>query len=350
MQHSKNKDDSPDVPTRVRVQDVARVANVSTATVSRVLNQPERVRPDVRERVRRSIEALRYTPDGAARALRSRRTRTVGVVIPTLSVGVFAEGVEAMQIRLAEYGYTLLIASSQYDTARERHEIDTLIERGVDGLMLVGNIHGMETYESIRSHKIPFLTTYISEAQAGVPAVGIDNEQAAREVTQYLIGLGHRVFGVIANMQRSNDRSLARVLGIHKALADAGIALPTGMVYKAGHSLSEGRQGLRALVGADPALTAVICTTDTLAIGALAEARDMGWPVPARLSVTGFGDIELAAHVDPPLTTVSDGTDIIGRVAVDHLMRLVQGEPIEPSTRLPSRLIVRGSTGPVPRA
>jgi LacI family transcriptional regulator len=269
----------------------------------------------------------------------------VGVVIPTLSLGVFAEGVEAMQIRLAEYGYTLLIASSQYDTARERHEIDALIERGVDGLMLVGNIHGAETYESIRAHRIPFLTTYICEAQADVPAVGIDNEQAAREVTQYLIDLGHRAFGVIANLQSSNDRTLARIRGVHEALAAAGIALPPGMVYKAGHSLSEGRQGLRALMSANPTLTAVVCTTDTLAIGALAEARAMGWPVPGRLSVSGFGDIELAAQIDPPLTTVNDATDIIGRVAVDHLMRLVQGEAIEHSTRLPSRLVVRGSTG-----
>lgn len=350
MQQPTNKDDVPDVPARVRVQDVARIANVSTATVSRVINQPERVRPEVRERVRRSIEELRYTPDGAARALRSRRTRTIGVVIPTLSLGVFAEGVEAMQIRLAEYGYTLLIASSQYDTARERQEINTLIERGVDGLLLVGNIHGAETYESIRSHQIPFLTTYISEAQEGVPAVGIDNEQAAREVTQHLIGLGHRVFGVIANLQSSNDRTLARLQGIQATLAAAGIALPTGMVYKAGHSLPEGRQGLRALMSADPALSAVICTTDTLAIGAIAEARAMGWAVPGRLSVSGFGDIELAAQIDPPLTTVNDATDIIGRVAVDHLMRLVQGETIERSTRLPSRLVVRGSTGPAPRA
>lgn len=334
---------------RVSVQDVARMANVSTATVSRVINQPDLVRPEVRERVRRSIEALRYTPDGAARALRSRRSRTIGVVIPTLSVGVFAEGVESMQIRLAEYGYTLLIASSQYDIARERHEIETLLERGVDGLLLVGNIHGAETYESIRARRIPFLTTYICEAKDGVPAVGIDNVQAAREVTDYLLGLGHRSFGVIANLQSSNDRSLARVLGIQQSLAAAGIALPTGSIYKAGHALSEGRQGLRALMGADPALTAVIATTDTLAIGAIAEARAMGWPVPDRLSVSGFGDLGLAAQIDPPLTTVDDATDIIGRVAVDNLMRLIQGEPIEHSTRLPSRLIVRNSTGPAPR-
>jgi LacI family transcriptional regulator len=342
--------DTPDAQTRITVQDVARDANVSTATVSRVLNQPDRVRPEVRERVRRSIEALHYTPDGVARALRSRRTRTVGVVIPTLSLGVFAEGVEAMQIRLAEYGYTLLIASSQYDMARERQEIDALLERGVDGLLLVGNIHGDETYESIRSRQIPFLTTYVSEARADVPAVGIDNERAAREITEYLIGWGHRSFGVIANLQRSNDRTLARLRGIRQALEAAGIPLPTGMIYKAGHALSEGRRGLRALTSTDPALTAIMCTTDTLAIGALAEARVMGWQVPGRLSVSGFGDIELAAQIDPPLTTVNDGTDIIGRVAIDHLMRLVHGEQIEPSTRLPFTLVVRASTGAPSRA
>lgn len=332
----------------MKLSEVARHANVSTATVSRVLNQPDKVSAAVRERVQHSIDALQYTPDSAARALRSGRSRTVGAVIPTLGVGVFAEGVEAMQIRLAEYGYTLLIASAQYDPARERRAIGSLMERGVDGLLLVGNSHGEDTYAAIRRHRIPFLTTYVSEAPPDVPAVGIHNEQAAGEVAQHLLGLGHRVVGVIANLQQSNDRSLARLRGVQQTLAAAGIPLPMGMVYRADHSLAQGGQGLRALMAANPSLTAVICTTDTLAIGAIAEARAMGWPVPGRLSVTGFDDIELAALIDPPLTTVNIAADLIGRVAVDHLMRLLQGQAIEHSTHLPCRLIARGSTGRAP--
>ena len=348
MEHLNHKAVSPEVPARVSVLDVARMAKVSAATVSRVINRPEQVRPALRERVQRSIEVLRYTPDSAARALRSRRTRTVGAVIPTLDVGVFAEGLQAMQIRLAEYGYTLLMASSQYDPERERQEIGTLVQRGVDGLLLVGASLGADTYRSIRSHGIPFLTTYICESCAEVPAVGIDNEEAAREVAQHLISLGHREIGVITNMHNANDRAIARLRGIQKALAAADISLPSRMVYNASHSLLEGREGLRALVGGNPLLTAVICTTDTHAMGVLAEARSMGWTVPGRLSVTGFHDTELSANLDPPLTTVNVAADIIGRVAVEHLMRLVQGEAIDQSTRVPHRLVVRDSSGPAP--
>lgn len=330
---------------KVKIEDVARMANVSPATVSRVLNHPDIVSDTLREKVTKAIAALSYTPDNAARALMSRRSRTMGVVVPTLGTSIFAEGIEALQSRLSEHDYTLLIAASQYDPDREYQEVRTLTERGVDGLVLVGNSHLPQTYETIRRQGIPFLTTYVCDSPDAVPSIGIDNESATYDMARYLLGLGHREYGILANTQASGDRTLARIAGIRRALKDGGLSLDDSRVVSSNHSVMQGRIGMRDLLVAHPAITAVICTTDTLAVGALAEARAMGLRVPQDVSITGFDDIELAAQLEPPLTTVSMPAKEIGEAAADYLVNALDGVPIPLSMALPYRLVVRGSTG-----
>jgi LacI family transcriptional regulator len=330
--------------TRVKIEDVARQAAVSAATVSRVLNHPEIVRPELRDKVTRAIAELSYTRDSAARALKSGRMRTIGAIVPTLGLGIFAEGVEALQNRLSESGYTLFIANSQYDERRELQELQSLIERGIDGIVLVGGTHAPELRALVRQAGVPVITTYVSKALGSFPAIGIDNQRATRELTQYLLKLGHVRFGAIANVPPSNDRSRARLDGIQKALADAGIHLEPTRIVRADFSLAQGRSALRQLMSEHPDTTAVICTTDTLAIGAIAEARKLGLGVPQQLSITGFDDVELAAQVDPPLTTISVPAAEIGRGAADYLINAIAGLPIPKSVQLPYRLIMRDST------
>jgi LacI family transcriptional regulator len=334
---------------KVKIEDVARQAAVSAATVSRVLNHPEIVRPELRDKVTRAIASLSYTRDSAARALKSGRMRTIGAIVPTLGLGIFADGVEALQNRLSESGYTLFIANSQYDQRRELQELQSLIERGIDGIVLVGGSHGQELRSLIQQAGVPVITTYVSKAQGGIPAIGIDNQRATHELTQYLLELGHVRFGTIANVPPSNDRSRARLDGIQKALAEAGIHLKPSQVIRADHSLAQGRSALRQLLNDHPDTTAVICTTDTLSIGAMAEARKMGISVPQQLSITGFDDVALSAQVDPPLTTISIPAAEIGRGAADYLINAIAGMPIPKSVQLPYRLIIRASTAP-PRA
>jgi LacI family transcriptional regulator len=333
---------------KVKLEDVALNADVSPATVSRVLNHPEIVRPEVREKVARSIAELSYTRNSAGRALKSRRTFTVGAVVPTLGVSIFAEGVEALQNRLSEHGYTLLIANSQYDSGKELTEVRSLMERGVDGIVLVGDNHLPKVLDLLRRNGMPFLTTYVCKARSGIPAIGIDSASGAYDLTRYLLSLGHRNFGVIANLPASNDRSRARHAGIIKALGEVGLTLPASRVVGAVHSVGQGRAGLRALLGENPSITAVMCTTDTLAIGALAEARAMGLRVPQRLSITGFDDIEIAPHIDPSLTTIRIPAADIGQVAADYLLGAIAGKPSGGVPALPYELIIRGSTGAPP--
>jgi len=334
------------VKSKVKIEDVARQAAVSAATVSRVLNHPEIVRPELRDKVTRAIANLSYTRDSAARALKSGRMRTIGAIVPTLGLGIFADGVEALQNRLSESGYTLFVANSQYDQRRELQELQSLIERGIDGIVLVGGSHGQELRALIQQARVPVITTYVSKAQGGIPAIGIDNQRATRELTQYLLELGHVRFGTIANVPPSNDRSRARLDGIQKALAEAGIHLRPSQIVRADHSLAQGRSALRQLLNDHPDITAVICTTDTLSIGAMAEARKMGISVPQQLSITGFDDIELSAQIDPPLTTISIPATEIGRGAADYLINAIAGMPIPKSVQLPYRLIIRASTAP----
>ena len=329
---------------RAKISDVAREARVSPATVSRVLNHPEIVRAKLRDKVARAIATLSYTRDSAGRALKSGRMRTIGAIVPTLGLSIFAEGVEAMQNRLSESGYTLLIANSQYDQRRELQEMQSLIERGVDGIALVGGSHGPELRALIRQAGVPVITTYVAKAEAGIPAIGVDNGAATRELTKFLLDLGHVAFGAIVNIPPSNDRSRARLDGIQRALSRAGIILRPTQIIRADHSLAQGRSAFRQLINDHPDTTAIICTTDTLAIGAMAEARHMGFSVPDAISITGFDDVELAAQVDPPLTTISVPAAEIGRGAADYLINAIAGMPIPQSVQVPYRLIIRSST------
>jgi LacI family transcriptional regulator len=335
---------------RVKIEDVATKAGVSPSTVSRVLNHPAIVRAELRDKVTRAITELAYTRDSAGRALKSGRMRTIGAIVPTLGLSIFAGGVEALQNRLSESGYTLLIANSQYDPQRELQELLSLIERGIDGIALVGGSHAPAVHALIRQAGVPAITTYVSKAAGGIPAIGIDNEAATRELTQYLLGLGHVAFGVIANVPPSNDRSRARLGGIRRSLSQARIDLKPTQIVKTDHSLALGRDAFRQLMDNHPETTAIICTTDTLAIGAMAEARKQGYDIPRNLSVTGFDDIELSAQVDPPLTTISVPAAEIGRGAADYLVNAIAGQPLPERIQLPYRLMIRSSTAEPARA
>lgn len=336
---------------RAKLTDVAKVAGVSLATASRALNQPNIVRPEIRARVLRAVQALGYTPDRTAKALSSGRSHIVGAVVPTLGNAIFADGVEALQDQLDAQGYTLLLSNSQYDRQKELRQVQALLEHGVDGLILVGDGFLPEVASLIRQHSVPAVVTYVCVSQHGLPAVGIDNAEAAAKMTRYLLELGHREFGVVANTALPNDRSKARLSGMLAAMAEAGVGLRRGaQVEVARPTIANGRRAFDAIRTANPDITALLCTTDALAVGAIAEAQRLGMRVPADLSVVGFDDVELASEVDPPLTTVNVPAGEISRIAADHLLSAIAGNAIPPSTRLPAPLILRDSTAPSPPA
>jgi LacI family transcriptional regulator len=196
--------------------DVAAAAGVSIATVSRVLNNTGRTREAMRQRVLAAAELLGYVPHAAARALASQRSRIIGTVVPTIENPNFALAVETLQQRVMEHGYTLLLASSNYNPAQEERQVRSLAGQGVDAVVLVGGRHEPSMLSMLNAKQIPYVNTWVLDAEG--PCVGFDNKAASQLLTRYLLDLGHTEFGVIAGVTRYNDRAEARVAGVRDAL------------------------------------------------------------------------------------------------------------------------------------
>lgn len=332
-----------------RALDVAAAAGVSTATVSRAFNAPEKVAPEIRDKILKIAAGLGWMPHPAGAALASRRTWLVGVLIPTLDHDVFASQVGALQARLSEAGITVLIGCSNYDGAQAEAQLRAMLARGVEALAIVGEAQREGVFDMIRARRVPYIVMYSYRAHAEHPFAGFDNAEAFRRAAHHLLDLGHRDFGLIHQPAKDNDRVLARLDGLRGALAEKGIALRPQHVHEGVPSLTFGRQSLKAImVTAGPRPTAIVCGNDTLAIGAMIEARALGIKVPEDLSVIGFDDVAMASQMDPPLTTMRVENAEIGRRAADYLRTCLEdGTPDNPPP-VECRLMLRGSTA-VPR-
>lgn len=324
------------------VRDVARVAGVSVATVSRALNGVATVAPELRATVERVSAALGYTRHEAARALATQRFTTIGAIVPTLEETNFSTGINALQKRLNKAGYTLLLASSNYDPKEELRQVRALTSHGVAGMLLVGARHEPEVYEILSSKKIPFVNTWVLDD--AYPCVGFDNYAIGQTLANYLMDLGHREFGVIAQETPQSDRAAKRVAGINDAMRARGVALPQQRFIARSHTIGDGQLAFQALMESSRRPTAVICGTDTLAFGALVQAASMGIQVPAEVSVTGINDVEFAAHLSPPLTTIRLPADEVGQRAAEFLLGSIERQPVANATRIPFSVIVRSST------
>ncbi len=331
---------------RVRLVDVAHQAGVSTATVSRALNNSGKVRPELAARVNEVVRRLRYVPHGAARALASQRSYTMGAIIPTLNNAIFAHGIGALQQRLSEEGYTLLLAMSEYDVEREIFQAQKLIERGIDGLMMIGEEHDPGLYALLEDKELPYVNTWVFREDSPHPCIGFRNREAAYRIASYLADLGHRRIGMIAGISQHNDRAADRISGVRAALADRGIPLATDHLIERHYDIGEGRQGLRQIVSLPTPPTAVVCGNDVIAFGAQFEAQTLGLRVPRDISIVGFDDLDLASQIDPPLTTMHVPSVRMGRGAAEYLLDRLAGRQPARATELEATLIVRGTTAP----
>ncbi|QND72814.1 LacI family DNA-binding transcriptional regulator [Tardiphaga robiniae] len=324
--------------------DVAALAGVSTATVSRALNGSPKVSKTVLARVERACRELHYVPNGSARALSSRRTRTIGAVVPSIENSGFAVAIGALQRRLDASGYTLIVASSDYDASVELRQVSMLVSRGIDGLLLVGDEHAPELNALIEQQALPFVETWSLSGKNA--CIGFDNAVAAGAMANYLLDLGHIHIAVISGRTQNNDRASGRVAGVRQALEARGLELAAEWTIERPYRISEGRLAMRAILSSPMRPTAVICGNDQLAFGALVEAKASGLVVPRDISVTGFNDLDFAAFLDPPLTTIHVPADDIGTIAADYLLARVNDRPVLRVNEIETRLVVRSSAGP----
>ena len=332
----------------VSVRDVAREAGVSVASVSRVVNMPESVGAEVRQRVEAAIRKLHYVPSGAGRALTTRRTRIIGALVPQIAYVVHAAIVEGLQRRLGRAQYSLVLGLVGYERESEEAEVRRMIIAGAEAMMLTGEQRDPAIYGLLEAKRIPYVLNSVYHPDSPHPTVGYDNEGVMRELTSHLLDLGHRAFAVMAGDWARTDRLAERLAGFRAALAEVDLTPREDWILKGEPTVPDGRGALRRLMAGQARPTAIVCFSDAQAFGALIEAQVMGLKVPRDLSVTGFADHEFAAQFTPSLTTVRIPHQEMSACIGDHLLDRLRGEPVQHATRIEARIMLRESSGPVP--
>jgi len=327
------------------LEDVAKEAGVSTATVSRCLNESGKVTKETRQRVMQAVERLGYTPNFGARALAAKRTQTIGAIIPTMENAIFARGLQAFQETLNEKGYTLLVSSTGYDPDKEAEQIKSLLARGADGLLLIGYERDEELYTHLELRNVPYLISWAHRPEEGHPAIGFDNFQSMLELTEFVLKKGHRRIAIISGVVKGNDRAADRVAGIHAGLQNAGINVADVLCIELPYTVKNGADAFETLMRGPEPPTAVMCVNDVLAAGAIQKAQEMGLSVPEDVSITGFDDIEIASLVTPKLTTVHVPHRHMGSLAAQELVNLIEKKVTPRSFQLKSSIQHRASLG-----
>lgn len=328
-------------PASVKITDVATAAGVAPMTVSRVLNTPERVSGDTRARVQAVIERMGYVPNLIAGGLSSRRSRMIAAIVPTIASPMFSAPIQAFTDTLGTAGYRVMLALSGYGDGAEDELIRAVLSRRPDGLLLTGANHTPPVRRLLANASIPVVEIWDASTQPTDMLVGFDHEEVGAAVASYFAALGHTRF---AAMTASDPRASARAAGFARRVAELGFPLVASRVGHAPSGIADGRRGLREIAPQLTGRTAIFCSSDLVAFGAITEARKLGLAVPADIAICGFGDMELSRETDPPFTTVSvDGAEV-GRVAAEHLLARLRGET-PPSRRLvPFRILPRTSS------
>lgn len=338
-----------DGANKATVRDVARAAGVSVATVSRVLNNPSLVVADKQSAVYRALETLDYMPNRLARALISRRSKAIGLVVPTIGNPIFAPNMEAIERVADQAGYALLIHCCQRDPARELKQIRALIERGVDGLIITGSEHAPELGALLARNKLPYVSQDISRRLPLGPSIALDNIGAMELAIDHLVGQGHREIAVFSGPTHNTPPIAERFTAAAERIRHHGLDLPERwLVVTEDYDGPTLRRAARDLLRDAEPPKAVACTGDVLSLGLVAECRAHGLAVPADLSIIGCGNTDMGQYVDPPLTTVHMPVAEMGELAARNLLSLIAGETVGALTVMPFGLLVRQSVGKRP--
>lgn len=338
-------------PTQV---DVAKLAGVSRATVSYVLNGLTKGRVQIsdetKQRVLEAIEELGYEPDARAQALRSGATKTIALIIPDLRNPHFCEYATGIEEAARAAGYHLLLSSTTMNDEYAVEIFKDLARRRFDGLIIASSFilesqEAEATLEQIRKRGLPVVEM---DENYGVDSVAADYHEATKEMMSYLLSLGHRRIGLIYGVG-AHELGEDRLQPYRASLAAVGISIDKDLIVECGPTIEDGYQASKKLLGLSFRPTVIIAINDLLAIGALRAAADLGLQVPKDLSLVGYDDIPMANYLMPRLTTVTKDAHAQGRKAFELLMERMQNPDLPRQViHGPTRLIIRESTGPAP--
>lgn len=330
----------------VTIKDVARIAGVSIATVSRTLSKPESVSENTQEKVNKAIAKSGYVTNALASNFRRRQSNTIVVIVPNIGNSFYAAVIQGIEKVAAANGYRVLLGDSQFRQGRESEYAEMVRQRLADGMICLGRNVPIDTRTSIEAKDAPPVVMACEyQGPISVPSVVIDNQLAAKEMTQYLIKQGHHRIGFI-NGPDDMPICQARFQGYLDALSEAKIRSSKGLVASGEFLLAEGYNLAHKMLSAKNPPTAIFCASDEMAVGAMNAAADLGLNVPADVSIAGFDDIEVAEYCRPALTTVHQPRTAIGEKAMLAMLQVLKGNEAEVSrTVLPHHLVIRSSVG-----
>lgn len=331
----------------VTIYDVAREAGVSMATVSRVVNNNPNVKPQTRKKVFEAIERLGYRPNAVARGLASKKTTTVGVVIPDISNSIFSEVARGIEDIANMYHYNIILSNADKKKEKEIRVINTLLEKQVDGLLFMGGAITEEHIQAFNTSSVPVVLCATADEQRTIPSVDIDHEKAAFDAVNVLLENGHRDIAMISGTLQDPANGFARYQGYKKALEAANIPLREELVRIGNYRYESGLEVTKYFLELDNRPTAIFAATDEMAIGAIHTLQDSGLKVPEDMSVISVDNIRMASMVRPLLTTVAQPMYDIGAVAMRLLTKLMNKETKDASELsqviLPHEVLYRNS-------
>ena len=329
----------------ITIYDVAREANVSMATVSRVVNGNPNVKPSTRKKVLETIERLGYRPNAVARGLASKKTTTVGAIIPDISSTFFSELTRGIEDIATMYKYNIILSNSDQNKEKELHLINTMLEKQVDGIVFMGGEVTEEHINQFKTANVPVVLAATNDPTNSLPSVNIDYEMAAFEATKHLIETTNSQPAFITGGEHIQNNGL-KYAGYLRALNEAGIEVNDSLIIENESSYNGGIDGVTELLAqSDQTPKAVFVTTDEMGIGVIHGIQDKGLKVPEDLEVFGFNNTRVAMMVRPTLTTMVQPMYDLGAVAMRLLTKYMNKEEVDENTViLPHRIIERDST------
>ncbi len=330
--------------TTSRMRDVARKAGVSVMTVSRVLNDPNKVSEEMRQRVRDVVEEIGYVPNRLARSLSSNRSNMIGLIIPSISNSLFAETIKGISDVLSINRYHLVIAESGHGLRDEEQAISGFLQQRVAGLVLHNTDHTPAAIDMIAKANIPVVENGNLTRTPLDSVVSYCNFEAARTMTVHLSRMGYKHVAFVCLALRENSRAQARLRGYRAAMEELGREVDSALILERPPGIAAGAEAVVHLAETAPHVDAIFFAGDVLAVGAVLECQRRGWKVPQKVAITTFDDLDILRHVNPPVTTVRLPRYDIGRRSAEYLLDRLSGRVTEPvSLDLKFEIIQRGS-------
>lgn len=335
----------------VTIYDIAKEANVSVATVSRVLNDTAPVKASTRETIMAVIEKHQFQPNALARSLLKKETGTIAMILPDITNPFFPEVFWGAENAARDKGYTFFLCNTAGESGRESEYLSILREKRVDGIIFLGgrinlaNCPPALAQEVIEMAKhVPIVLVNGNLPKSGLHRIYTDEAEGAALAAKHLIALGHRDIGFIGGMDETSTTQL-KVKAVKRELKENGLELHKEWLRLGEFSVPGGRHLMNQILDLEHRPTAVLCVNDFTAIGAVKAAVEHGLRIPEDISIVGFDDSPLSTAVIPELTTVSQNTVELGKLAVEMLHQMVNGEKSKKQIKLQPQLVVRNSTG-----